>query len=154
MITNETTSPETENLTVAESKSNTGSEAMSLVNIDNLIKNHLQKIENLTDEVRKHTEMLEDILINSEVYAIAHDRAKDAAKEKSKTKSELLKEAHAAELSAKVRNMKSELKEHRESLGFYVGEYQKLSGANQIEDNNGEIRDIVSTTKLVKRKNR
>lgn len=145
---------ESPTLAVPEPLESSNSEAMSLVNIDNLIKNHLQKIENLTEEVKKHTEMLEDILINSEVYAIAHDKAKDATREKSKTKAELLKEAHSAELAAKVRNMKSELREHRDSLGFYVGEYQKLSGANQIEDNNGEIRDIVSTTKLVKRKNR
>lgn len=154
MAENETT-PETTTEEATSSAAPTEaptSEAESLINIENLIKTHLSRMESLREEAKKFSDMLADILINSGVYAEHEEAAKEAIKTKNITKKELLKEPSAVDLTNKVKALKSEVKEHQESLNFYLQEYYRLSGISQIEDLNGEIRDIVYTAKLVKKK--
>lgn len=129
-------------------------EAQSLVSIEALIKRHLEQMEGLKAEARKFADMLADILINSGVYSEHEALAKEAIKTKNITKKDLLKDPSAQDLSKKVKSLRSEIKEHASSLSYFLGEYQKMSGATTIEDLNGEIRDIVVAVKLVKKQTR
>jgi hypothetical protein len=47
--------------------------------------------------------------------------------------------------------MKEELKDLQLTLSDCLARYQTMSGANQIEDDDGEIREIVKILKLVKK---
>lgn len=122
-----------------------------IINMESMIKSHISSIDKLQDEIKKHKGILDDIFANDPTYQ-QHDKAvKEATKVKQATKAEILKRPQAKELSEKVRNLKSELKELRDALSDYLQEYQRMSGVNEIEGDDGEVREIVYQAKLVKK---
>lgn len=121
-----------------------------LINMESMIKNHISSIDRIQEEMQKHKGMLDDIFANDLTFQ-EHDKiAKEATKVKQKTRSEILKRPQAKELSEKVRNMKSEIKEQQDALSDYLQEYQRLSGLNEIEGEDGQMRTIVYVAKLVR----
>lgn len=126
-------------------------EALSLINLDGLIKNYISRLAKSREESKKLNEMLEDILSNDPIYREHNEKANEANKLKLTTKQQLLKQPQAADLNEKIKAIKAEVKEAATSLSAYLQEYQKVSGANEIEDNEGELREIVSTSRLVKK---
>jgi hypothetical protein len=122
-----------------------------LLNMESLIKGHMSTIDKLTEEARKHKEMLDDIFANDPTFQ-EHDKlAKEAAKVKQGTKQQILKQPQAADLDKKLKELKSELKENQGSLSDYLQEYARLSGVNEIEGDDGEVREIVYSAKLIKK---
>ncbi|MDO8618553.1 MAG: hypothetical protein Q7R49_01255 [Candidatus Daviesbacteria bacterium] len=126
-------------------------DAQLLIRIEEMIKTHLTQIENLSEEATKHKEMIDDIFGNDPTYQ-EHDKlAKEAARVRSKTKSEIMKKPAVADLANKLRALKSEKTELQTGLSDYLREYQRLSGSNEIEGDDGEMREIVYVAKLVKK---
>lgn len=130
---------------------NNSNDASLLLKIEEMVKTHLTQIDTLAEDISKHKDMLDDILANNQTYQ-EHDKiAKEAAKIRSKTKSEIMKGTQAADLSSKLKTLKSEKKELEEGVSDYLREYQRLSGLNEIEDASGEMREIILVPKLVKK---
>lgn len=129
---------------------NSGGEASVLMNLESLIKSHISSIARLQEEVKKHKEMLDDIFENDPTFQEHTKLVDEAAKVKKTTKQQILKRPQAAELDSKVKSLKSELKENKASLSDYLGEFQRISGLNEIENDQGEVMEIVYTAKLVK----
>jgi len=128
-----------------------GNDAVLLVKIEEMIKTHLSQIDQLAEEVSNHKDMVDDIFVNDPTFG-EHDKiAKEAAKVRSKTKAEIMKRPDVAALAGKLKSLKSEKKELQEGLSDYLREYQRLSGSNEIEGEDGEIRQIVYVAKLVKK---
>ncbi|MBI2337678.1 hypothetical protein HYU95_00685 [Candidatus Daviesbacteria bacterium] len=125
-------------------------DAVLLLKIEEMIKTHMAQIDELGEEGSKYKDMLDDILANDETYQEHEKLAKEAARIKSNTKKEIMKRPDAADLSNKLKAVKSQQKELKEGLSDYLREYQRLSGSNEIEGD-GEMRTIVYTAKLVKR---
>ena len=126
-------------------------DAVLLEKIEEMIKTHISQIDTLTEDVKKHKEMMDDIFKNDEVFQ-EHDKvAKEANRIKSKTKSEIMKRPNVADLAIKLKALKSEKMELSEGLSDYLREYQRLSGSNEIEGEDGEVREIVYVAKLVKK---
>ncbi len=129
----------------------TGNDAALLLKIEEMIKTHLSQIDDLAEQVKKHKEMLDDIFTNDETYQLHDAAAKETSRIKTNTKKEILKRADVADLANKMKALKSEKLELQEGLGDYLREYQRLSGSNEIEDNAGEVREIIMVPKLVKK---
>lgn len=128
-----------------------GGDAALLIKIEEMIKTHLSQIDSLQEEITKHKEMLDDIFGNDAVYQ-EHDKvAKEAAKIRSKTKAEIMKRPDVADLSNKLKDLKSEQGELKDGLSDYLREYQRLSGLNEIEDDKGELMEIIYVPKLVRK---
>jgi len=127
------------------------SPAELLQNLESTIKEHIASIDKAKSELKKMKEMLNDTFVNDPTYQNHDKAAKDAAKIRSKTKSELLKQPAAADLNHKIKEMSSDLKDMQNALSDYLREFQRLSGSNEIEGDDGEIREIVYVAKLVKR---
>jgi len=53
-------------------------------------------------------------------------------------------------MSQKIKDMSGELKAQKEALSGYLQDYQKLTGANEIEDANGVLNEILYTARLIK----
>lgn len=105
----------------------------TLQNIENLIRGHIDDIQDLKVERKKAKEMLDDIFLNDPTFQ-EHDKvAKEAAKVKSGTKLQILRQPQAAELSKKVKEFTSEIKEGEGALSDYLQEYSKITGATEIE---------------------
>lgn len=126
-------------------------DAALLIKIEEMIKTHLSQIDDLAEQVGKHKEMLDDIFTNDSTYQ-EHDKiAKEAGRVRTNTKKEIMKRPDVADLANKMKALKSEKLELQEGLTDYLREYQRLSGSNQIEDNSGEMREIIMVPKLVTR---
>ncbi len=142
---------ETPNSASAISKPDKDNGATVIINLEALIKNHITSIANLKEEVKKHKEIIDDILNNDPTFKKHSEEAKEASRIKTATKNQLLKQPHAADISEKLKSTRSELKEQQDALSDYLGEYQRLSGVNEIEGEDGEVREIVYVAKLVKK---
>lgn len=122
-----------------------------MLNMEGLIKGLIAQNQKLDEELKKNKEMLDDIFSNDPTYQEHAEKAKEAAKVKSNTKKEILKRSQAAELDAKVKSLKSQIKENQASLSDYLQEFARMSGVNEIEGEDGEVREIVYTAKLIKK---
>lgn len=58
-----------------------------------------------------------------------------------------------AGLNEKVKDLSGEVKELGGALSDYLREYQRMSGVNEIESEDGEVHEIVYTARLVKKSN-
>lgn len=122
-----------------------------LLNMEGLIKGHISTIDQLSAEAKKLKDMLDDIFNNDPTFQ-EHDKlSKEAAKVKQGTKQQILKQPQAADLDKKVKDLKADIKENQASLSDYLQEYARMAGVNEIEGDDGEVREIVYTAKLIKK---
>ncbi len=119
--------------------------------IESMIKGHIRTIDSHKEEIKKHKEMLNSALAGDATYKLHEEEAKKASKQKAATKMQILKLPANDNLVKKVRELTSQLRETQNALSDYLREYQRLSGANEIEGEDGEVREIVYVAKLVKR---
>jgi hypothetical protein len=77
-------------------------------------------------------------------------KVKEVTRVKSAAKQRIMKLPNVVEISNKLRAYKEEVKDIQEGMSSYLQQYRELSGRNQIVRDNGEVRQIVSTNKLVK----
>lgn len=124
-----------------------------LFTIESAIKEHMSQIEKLGDELKPVKEMLDDYLDNDPTYRERTELAKKASQLKSQTKQQLLKQPNAVQLVEKIKTMKEEMKGLSEALSYYLREFQRLTGANEFEGSDGELRQIVYIAKLVRKTN-
>ena len=125
-----------------------------LTNLETLIKTSISGIDRKKKEMKDLQEMTTSFLSQDETYQVQEKSAKEAARIKNATKFQLLKQPSVAQTIVKAKELKAELKETQNGLSEYLREYQRMSGSNEIEDEQGEIREIVYVAKLVKRSSR
>jgi len=121
-----------------------------MVDMENLIRNHITGIDTLQTEAKKYKEMLDDILAANEPYQELLKKANEASKDKNKQRAEVMKQPHAKELSDKIKELRGEAKEKQEALSDYLQEYQRISGVDEIEGEDGELRKIIYSARLIK----
>lgn len=122
-----------------------------LTSLDEMIKAHVQSIDRLRVEVKKLREMVQDGFANDAVYKEHDDAAKAAAKVRQATKAQIMKQPAIIALVQKMKTINSELKDKQYSLSDYLLEYQRISGANQIETDDGQVLEIVNSAKVVRK---
>lgn len=128
--------------------------ATVLISLEATIKNHISMIDKLEEDLDKHASMLKDIFDNDPTYKEHSEKAKEASRVKTQTKQQILKQPQAADLNEKVKSFKSQIKELDGALSDYLREFQRMSGVNEIEGEDGEIREIVYVARLVKKPSR
>lgn len=128
--------------------------ADTVLELESMIKTNLSAIERNKAELKKLKEMLESALVNDETYRIVAQKAKDAAKEKGKAKAAVMQNPATKQLDEKVKDLAAETKELHQAQSEYLREYAKLSGTNEIEGEDGEVREIIYIAKLVKKPKR
>ena len=85
-----------------------GNDAALLLKIEEMIKTHLTQMDELSEEATKYKDMLDSIFANDETFKKHEEAAKEAARIKTNTKKEIMKRPDAAELSEKVKSLKSQ----------------------------------------------
>ncbi len=125
----------------------------NLTGLTGLINGHIAGLDRERENLGKTTEMLTDILANDPTYKEATDKAKEVAKEKAKAKANILQQPTAHDLAFKIKDSRIEIKQLSLELSGFLTEYQKLTGSNEFEGEDGEIRQIVYTAKLVGKTN-
>lgn len=126
-------------------------QAKLILNLENLIRNNNVQVAKLSAELAEARDMLKDAFENDVTYKEHADAAKEANKVKSATKAQILRQPQVAGLAAKVKSLTSEVKELKEGMSDYLKEFNRLSGINEIEGEDGELMEIVYVAKLVKK---
>ena len=140
---------------VREADTPTGDDAATvLLNLESLIKSHISGIDTRRQELKKMREMLSSALTNDETYRLHEEKAKEANKLKAATRAQIMKQPANASLADKVKHLAAELKDMDGALSDYLREYERMSGSNEIEGDDGEVREIVYVAKLVKKAKR
>jgi hypothetical protein len=125
-----------------------------LIELESMIKSHISGIDSRKSELRKYREMLASALASDETYQ-EHERiAREAAKVKNGTRLQLMKLPANAQIMEKVHDLAVEVKEMDTALSDYLKEYERMSGSNEIETDDGMVRQIVYVAKLVKSQSR
>ena len=139
-----------DNQTQTKPPEGTNAEVTNLFTIENLIKTHISHIETVKTELGKQVEMMNDVLSNDAGYKEASDQGKEVNKKKAEAKQNVLKSPSNASLNQKIKDMRQELKELNGALSGYLQQYQKIADTDQIESEDGEVRQIVYSAHLVK----
>ncbi len=126
------------------------SQAETLVTITGLIQNYISSIDRLKKEISENRQMLEDSFMNDTTYKEKEEKAKEANKDKNVFKQQILKQPTLMALSEKIKDLRSSMKDSKQQLSDYLQEYQKLTGANEIEDVQGNLSEIRYTARLVR----
>lgn len=122
----------------------------SLFQIENLIKTHVAHIDTVKTEMAKQVEMFNDVLNNDPGYKKAAEEGKEVNKKKAEAKQNVLKSPSNASLNQKIKDMRQELKELKKALSDYLQQYQKIADTDQIETEDGEVRQIQYSAHLIK----
>lgn len=125
-----------------------------LIELESMIKSHIGGIDSRKTDLRKYREMLTSALASDETYQEHERLAKEAAKVKNGTRQQLMKLPANAQIQEKVRDLAVEIKEMDVALSDYLKEYERMSGSNEIETDDGMVRQIVYVAKLVKSQSR
>lgn len=136
---------------VVEENPKTDNQATVLLSLEEMIKKYITRLDALKVEVKKQREMYDDSFLNNPTYLENTEKAKNAAKDLQVTKKNIASQPAVIQISLKLKSMREEVKEIEISLSDYLQEYQRISGANEIEGEDGKIRDIINTAKLVVR---
>lgn len=132
-------------------ETSTNPTALNLLDVESIIKRHLIDIEKLQGEIKDQRAMFEDSFNNDANYKALADKAKEATRQKNALKQQLLKTPAITELDNKIKSQKEELSDLQQAVSDYLLEYQRLSGSNQFETDNGDVLEIVQVTKLVRK---
>lgn len=125
-------------------------QATVMLSLEGLIKNNLTALDALQTDLRKQQEMINNVLASDQTYQSHDEAVKEATKVRNTTKSEIMKRPDVAQVNNKIKEMREEVKEQRQTLSDLLQEYQRVSGNTEIETDNGLL-EIVSTSKLIRK---
>jgi hypothetical protein len=126
-------------------------QAAAMLSLEELIKNHIDSIDKLKDELKQSREMFEDSFNNNPTYKEHVENVKEVSKLKNSVKQQIAKQPSVATLEQKVKDIRFDINEKAKTLSDLLQDYKEQTGATSIETRNGQVLEIVSTSKLVRR---
>ena len=126
-------------------------QASAMLNLEELIKNHIEAIDKLKLEIKTQREMLEDSFNNNPTYHEHDERVKEVTKAKNSVRQEIAKQPSVATLNQKVKDLRFDMNEKSKTLSDLLQDYHEQTGASSIETRDGKVLEIVSVAKLVRR---
>lgn len=128
---------------------NNPNQATVSLSLENLIRGHLGTLDKLRVQIAEHSDTLNNILENDPTYKEHAETAKKATKIKTGTKSEIMKRPEVLQVASKMKASREEYKEQQMTLSELLAEYQRTTGLDSIEMEDGKVKKIVLTAKLV-----
>jgi len=125
-----------------------------IITMEQTIKESVEKIDRLTSEIKKLTEMMQSSFMNDEAFRKADIEVKRLTLERKKIKFQIMQIPAIKEVYEKLMDAKSEKRELKDAQSDYLREYQRLSGATQLELFDGSTMEIVPMYKMIKRSKR
>lgn len=126
--------------------------AMSIIDLSAIINRYVADIDKVKNDLKEKSSMFKDAFESDAEYHEQSMKVKDLNKVKNAAKQRILKQPAMEALVAQINDLKLDVKDMQDMLSGYLEQYQKTSGTNIIETEDGNIREIVPVFKLVKRK--
>ncbi|MBI2032900.1 MAG: hypothetical protein HYT10_00305 [Candidatus Levybacteria bacterium] len=136
---------------ISEEPANTDSKATILLSLEEMVKTTIGSLEKAATELREQKQMFADTFLNDPVFREQEQKVKEANKVKQGTKQEIIKQPQVLRIAEKIKSLSGELREKKASLSDYLLEYQRLTGAHEIEGPNGQLLEIINDAKVIKR---
>lgn len=128
-----------------------GQTANGFLDLETLIKSYASRIDVLRKELKEKNQLLQNAFESDSVYEEHAQKAKEANRIKSATKQQILKQPSLSEIAERVRDIKFDISEQNAILTDYLNQYRLQTGVSEIELENGEVMEIVSVVKLVRK---
>ena len=125
--------------------------AVSQINLESLINRYLKDIDGVKEKLKMQKTMLEDSFNNDAGYAEANKKVKDVTKVRSGIKEKIQKQPGVANIINEINALKEETKDLQEGLSQYLQQYMLQSGLNQFTGEGGEVLEIVTSRRLVRK---
>lgn len=126
--------------------------SMNMIELAAIINRYAGDIDKVKNTLKEKNSMFKDAFENDAEYHEQTLKIKDLTKVRNGAKQRILKQPAMEALTAQINDQKEELKDMQDMLSGYLEQYQKVSGTNIIETDNGQIREIIQVYRLVKRK--
>ena len=127
------------------------SQAVQLKRLEEVIKTYITNLENSRQQLKTQREMFDDVFENDPTYKSQTEAVKEASKVRLVTRQQIMKQPSVAAMNEKIKDLRFDIKDQETALSDYLQQFQQLSGATEIEDSDGEMRQIVSVVRVVKR---
>lgn len=121
----------------------------TLLSLEELIKNHIDNIDKLRNEIKQAREMFDDSFVNNPTYREHQAKVEEATKGRNSVRQEIAKQPSVALIAQKLKDLRFDLNEQGKTLSDLLQDYFKQTGATQIETRSGKVMEIVNTAKLV-----
>ncbi len=126
-------------------------EVGSVIELTTIIKRYLTDLAKLQVDLKLNRELHNDAFENDAGYAKEEEKVKAATRERNIIKQQIVKKPEVETLLVKIRQLREEIKAAQEALSGYLSEYQRVTGVSTIEDDQGEVLQIVSSFRLKKK---
>lgn len=123
-----------------------------ILDLTSLINRYLTSIDQLKQQLKEQKNIFNDVFDNDKEYHDESEKVKAIIKQKSAIKQRIVKQPAVESVTTKIKGLQQELKDAQSSLSSYLQEYYRNTGNNTIENDQGEILEIVPIFKVVKRK--
>jgi len=124
----------------------------SIMRLENLINGNLMDLEQLQSSLKEQNAMLKDAFENDAEYSKVSEKAREVQKLKKAVKDKIIKDPGVALLDEKVTELRTRVKETQQALSDYLTQYYQESGMRQITGIDGEVREMVTSVRLVKKR--
>jgi len=125
--------------------------AMTMVELTTIIKRYLADLNKLKADMEMQKQMYNNAFSNDAAYVQQSEKVKALNRETVTIKQKIIKQPEVDTLVVKIRQLREEIKISQEALSDYLREYQKVSNATTIEDDKGEVLQIIPSYRLVKK---
>lgn len=124
----------------------------TLLNLESLINGYLVDLEKLQEKLKTQKDMFNDSFNNDAEFSQIMQKVKEVNRVKAVAKQRIMKLPNIIEVANKMREYKEEMKDIQQGLSSYLQQYKEISGSNKLTRDNGEVVEIVSITKFVRRR--
>jgi uncharacterized coiled-coil protein SlyX len=126
-------------------------QAAALVSLEELIKNHIDSIDRNRIELKKLREQFEDSFVNNPAFRDRSEEVKEVTKARSQVRAQIAKQPSIMQLDQKIKDLRFDLAEQTKTMSDLLADYKEQTGATSIETHNGQVLEIISEMKLVRR---
>lgn len=114
-----------------------------------LIKKRLKIISDLENEVRDASAVLRETLEENDTYQEIQEQEKELKQTVKEQKTQVLEKPEIKSIKENLKELREELKENRKVLSHELAEYFRQSGSLEIEDNEGNVKRLEFSVKLL-----
>lgn len=120
--------------------------------LHNLIQRKLEEMEELSRQIKEADEVIKGALEDNAAYNQADEKAKEATKNRTQVRAQVLSTPEMKSFALKRKDLKGQMAEEKETLSDYLIDYERLTGANIIENAKGVQLEIFKTATVAKAK--
>lgn len=125
------------------------SNAELMLSLENLIQAGIKESKEVDEQIKKHKEMIDSVLLNEQTYKQHADQAKEAARIKSNTKKEIFKRPDVKPIVEKLKELREQKKDIKTEMSSYLVDHLRIGKQMMFDFEDGQYQ-VEQEAKLVR----